>query len=117
MTLKYAQASLVPMHRNQPTNASLQSSPSDPVVLRVPRAPAHSSPFILCDKKMHVHIYKYARAAYSFSINNGFRQVRSKGFETATLAAEALLLQLRRWEAEIEHTIGFQEFMIERSRE
>ena len=45
---------LVPMHRNRPTNASLQSSPSDPVVLR---APAHSSPFILLRQKMHVHIY------------------------------------------------------------
>ena len=96
-----AKLSLVNIIRNHRTLADLEKTDN-----------TTGYKFIMWDNRE-----KYARAAYSFSINNGFRQVRSKGFKTAKLAAKALLLQLRRWEAEIEHTIGFQEFMIERSRE
>lgn len=44
----------------------------------------------------------YAHAAYSFSIKIGTHCVRSKGFNTATNAANALLDQIREWLARID---------------
>ena len=47
---------------------------------------------------------KYSHAAYSFSIKVGRDSVRSRGFATADLAADAVLKQICMWLAEIDGT-------------